>query len=183
MERTARLLDMQRREIGLVVGSPLTVETFLRNEFPDHWRQAIKDVGRTHPAGQSNESLPKQNSTRTTPETHQFDGDEGLDEIPFEVLLTRLAAVLRRGVSSTEAIIRPTRVNAENAERTFLQRATAHFFLTHGGNLQPELIAHTVTAILDLDPPLDADLVRKNVKQICDFYWEPDDDYGENSDE
>ncbi|MBA2526923.1 MAG: hypothetical protein H0V18_14240, partial [Pyrinomonadaceae bacterium] len=180
--------------------SPLTVEAFLRNEFPDHWRQAIKDVGRTHPAGQSNESLPKQNSTRTTPETHQFDDDEaesdddeaeslepptdeGLDPIPFEVLLTRLAAALRRGVLSTEAIIRPTRVNAQDAERTFLQRATAHFFLTHGGNLQPELIAHTVTAILDLDPPLDADLVRKNVKQICDFYWDPDDDYGENPDE
>ena len=211
-ESVARLLVDRQQEIELVVVWPLTVERLLREEFPDHWHQLANGVQRPDPAAYTREALPAQIPGSTAPENHQVDDDddeaaaarleiwlqenppdeEPLGEIPIDVFLTRLASRLRRHVVSTDAIVRPTKPNDTHAERTFLARELTRFFLTHGGQPRYELVARTVSAILDLDPPLDADLVTKNVRdlakekvinedgdtEIRDAHWDSAEDYG-----
>lgn len=60
-----------------------------------------------------------------------------------------------------DLILRPTKPNAETAEVTFCVRALVHFFLTKTTSHHFDLVALTVTTIMDREDPLTRDHVTK----------------------
>ena len=56
-------------------------------------------------------------------------------------------------------------------------KALTHFFLSRVKRPKADLVARTVNAILDLDPPIEPDHVSKLTANLRAMTIDPDDDY------
>jgi hypothetical protein len=165
-KRLALLLRIHEADLSLR-NTPTTVASLIRQ--------------RAQLAGQSgiNEEAAIKAIQESMPSEVDAGGaiDTSLD-IPLEHVLELLVQELRRPRLTELAIIRPTRINAANADRTFCCRELTRFFLTHGGEPHYEWVARSVTALLDLQDPLDATHVRHLFQDIEDYVWDAADDFG-----
>jgi hypothetical protein len=94
---------------------------------------------------------------------------DGHSRIPpsFPTLLRGLATSMSAGPND-ELDIRPTRIRAANAERTYCCRALARFFMRTNRGCPFQIIADTVSTMLDsADDPLSGNHVRELVADLC----------------
>lgn len=76
--------------------------------------------------------------------------------------LRSFAETIRQGRGLTEdMLLRPTKVNAANAETTYCVKALTHYLNDRHKRSDNGLIADTVSAVLDLTEPIDANTVAK----------------------
>lgn len=164
--RLASLLRIHEADLSLR-NTPTTVASLIRQQaqlagqdgFPSDKSaiKAIQDALARRPDG-------------TDTSSEACDALDDQSDIPLEHVLELLAKDLQRLWSSELAIIRPTRIKAENAERTYYSRELTRFFRTHGGDPHNEWVARSVNALLDLvEKPLDAIWVRHLFEDIEDF--------------
>lgn len=78
----------------------------------------------------------------------------------------RVAAAQLRRTDQGYTRIRPTKPKQGSAQCTYLVRSLSQFFRHQFGKPRYEFVAATVSAVLDLKPPLDADHTRKLVKDL-----------------
>ena len=96
---------------------------------------------------------------------------------PFNVVLREFAQMLRRTPAPLTSVLRPPKPGDPNAYRTFLVRVLTHFFLTHGGKPRADLVARTVSTLMNLDPPLEADHLSKLSEMLRIKTWDRADDF------
>ena len=145
-EKLAELIQECRPEILLTQSGPIKVEQLVTKA----WRSQ-----------EPSEPAKNFSALRSNPGLADIAG------LRVEHLLIALAAQLRRTRTSYYARNRPTRVEAENASRTFFAITLSEFFHRHMGSAHPAFVARTVRTILDLDPDssdFTADDARKAYK-------------------
>lgn len=83
-------------------------------------------------------------------------------------LSQRLKGLARhKSTKHQDLLLRPTKPNAVTAEQTFCVRALAYFFLQATGHPRFDLVARTVSTVLDLEDPLSPDHATKLASDVA----------------
>jgi hypothetical protein len=168
------------RELELQ-GTPLKLRRLMFSRLPLLCIQPdMKDLD-WPPADASSERSPSHHELQ---DDEIFDGSQliALEWVTVPHVLDALAMSLRAKPVSPMYEVRPTKMNVtnrnskENPERTFYAKAVAHFFLTHGGVGHYDLVARTVSALLDLhDDPMDMRHAQLISESLEDHFIDEDD--------
>jgi len=173
----AQLVEISEAEICSIRDWPLSVEMLLGE-------LALRDQAR-HPPKTSRASGAVEIDTSGNFSAEGLDATADPDEreaegpapTPIDALLREFARVLRGPPALLTDVLRPTKPNDPNAYRTFLVRALTHFFLSHERRPKADLVARTVSAMLDLDSPMDANHVSKLTTDLQALAIDPDDNH------